>query len=198
MPFMRRKKSEGLTFYKKEKRVTPELFHSILLYAFWIVMAIALAYFLVFFFGIRVKVLGTSMEPALFSGEEVFLDKVSYSFGTPKVGDIVIFYPNGNENSRYYIKRVVGVPGDKILISNGMLYRNKEAVLDYFSGAIAEGGIASQEVSLGEEEYFVMGDNANASEDSRSANIGAVKEDAIKGRIWFHMATEDEGIGFVK
>lgn len=195
---MRFRKNEGLAFYKKEKRITSELIRSVLLFLFWIVMAIALAYFLVYFFGIRVKVLGNSMAPSLANGEEVLIDKVSYSFAGPKEGDIIIFYPNGNENSRYYIKRVVGIPGDKILISNGILYRNKEAVMDYFSEAVAEAGIASTEITLDEEEYFVMGDNVNNSEDSRSANIGVINKNAIEGKIWFHMAKEDEGIGFVK
>ena len=168
------------------------------MFLFWIVMAIALAYFLVYFFGIKTVMLGNSMEGALHNGQEVFIDKVTYSFTSPKEGDVVVFYPNGNEKSRYYIKRVIGVPGDKIIIKDGVFYKNDEPVMDYFNASIKDPGIAEIQIRLNEDEYFVMGDNVNNSEDSRSANIGAINVSAIKGRLWLHMAAEDEGVGLVK
>lgn len=141
---------------------------------------------------------GNSMESTLYNGQEVLIDRVIYSFSSPKEGNVVVFLPNGNENSHYYIKRIIGVPGDKIVIRDGVLYKNGDAVLDYFSQSIADPGIAVNEIRLAEDEYFVMGDNCNSSEDSRSANVGAVNLNTIKGKVWFHMAANDEGIGLVR
>ena len=90
---------------------------------------------------------------------------------------MIVFLPNGNEKSHYYVKRVVGVPGDTLYIKNGLLYVNDETVEEYFNDRIAEPGLLESEVTLEEDEYFVIGDNCNNSEDSRSANIGTVKKD---------------------
>lgn len=195
---MARRKNEGLSFYQKEKRITGDKIHIVGGFLFLILLAIGLAYFLVYFFGIRTTVVGGSMESTLYSGQEVMIDRVIYSVLSPKEGDVVVFLPNGNENSHYYIKRVIGVPGDSIVIKDGVLYKNGTPVLDYFMGTIKDAGIASQELKLGEDEFFVMGDNCNYSEDSRSANIGAVNLSTIKGKVWFHMAANDEGLGLVR
>ena len=95
------------------------------------------------------------------------------------------------------MKRVVAVPGDTLYIKNGMLYVNGEIEEDYFDDKIAEPGLAENEITLGEDEYFVIGDNCNNSEDSRSANIGNIKKEHIIGKAWFKMAAQNSKLGFV-
>ena len=107
----------------------------------------------------------------------------------PKRGDIIVFLPNGNEKSHYYVKRVIGVPGDTVLIQNGAVYINGEVYKEEIeAAAIEEAGLASEEITLDSDEYFVLGDNRNNSEDSRYANIGNIKKDYIIGKAWFRVA----------
>ena len=110
---------------------------------------------------------------------------------------MVVFLPNGNENTHYYVKRVAAVPGDKVLIQGGILYVNGE-VSPWVTEKLLDPGIAANEFTLGSEEYFCIGDNPGNSEDSRSANIGPVKETDIIGKAWFHASCEEMGMGLVK
>ena len=109
-------------------------------------------------------------------------------YGTrAKAGDVVVFLPNGNEKSHYYVRRVIACPGDTVQIKNGKVYINGELYKeDIVSASIEDPGVAADEVKLGDDEYFVLGDNRNSSEDSRMANIGNVKKDYIIGKAWFH------------
>jgi signal peptidase I len=152
----------------------------------------------VFCVGTQTSVIGSSMEPVLYNGQHIFLDKIIYKVSSPRRGDVIVFLPNGNEKSHYYVKRVIGVPDDELYIRGGVLYVNDEAVLEYYNDKIAEPGILESKVTLGEDEYFVIGDNVNSSEDSRSANIGMVRKSYIIGKAWFKMASGDSDIGRVK
>ena len=98
---------------------------------------------------------------------------------------MIVFLPNGNEKSHYYIKRVIGVPGDKVQIKNGLLYVNGELYDVEDTETIKNAGLAEDEITVGEDEYFVLGDNRNSSEDSRYANIGNIKKEYIQGKAWF-------------
>ena len=159
-----------------------------------IILAILLAFMLVYAFGMKTTVIGISMENTLYNGQSILVNRLSYLLTEPKQGDIVVFYPNGNRNTHYYVKRVVAVPGDSVLINQGKLYVNGR-VTDYHYDKIADPGIAENELTLGEDEFFVLGDNCNNSEDSRSGNIGPVNKELIAGRAWFHYSSEYEGIG---
>ena len=116
-----------------------------------------------------------------------FVNRFVYMVRAPKQGDVVDFLPNGNEKSHYYVRRVIACPGDTVQIKNGKVYINGELYKeDIVSASIEDPGVAADEVKLGDDEYFVLGDNRNSSEDSRMANIGNVKKDYIIGKAWFH------------
>ena len=158
-----------------------------------------LAFVLVSSVGMKVSMIGVSMEPALYNSQGVLINRFIYSITSPKRGDIVAFLPNGNKNSHYYLKRVVGLPGETVQIIGGYVYIGGELLEEDESfDKIADPGMAENEVVLGSDEYFVLGDNRNNSEDSRSGNIGAVKKETIAGKVWFHLSCEEEGMGLVK
>ena len=143
------------------------------------------------------RVVGMSMEPTLENGQQIFIDRFLYVLSSPKAGDVVAFLPNGNENSHYYVKRVVAGPGDKVRIADGTLYVNGQES-KWVTERILDAGIAENEIILGNKEYFCIGDNPNNSEDSRSANIGPVEEGDMIGKAWFHLKSGTDGIGFIK
>lgn len=150
-------------------------------------------------FGARTNVIGNSMETELYSGQEILINRMVYTISSPKKGDVVAFQPNGNENSHYYIKRVVGIPGETLQIIDGYLYIDgKRCIEDPSFDKMADAGILENELKLGKEEYFVLGDNRNFSEDSRSGNVGVVKQSYMIGKVWFKLSTNLEDLGFVK
>ena len=192
---MARKK--GLTFYEKEKKINKSTIHEILSTLFYCGVAVFLAFVLVFSVGMKISMVGVSMEPALYNGQEVLINRFIYKITSPKRGDVIAFLPNGNQNSHYYLKRIVGLPGESIQIIDGYVYINGERVPEDEYDKMADYGIVGNEIQLGSDEYFVLGDNRNMSEDSRSGNIGAVKKDTIAGKAWFHLSCDEEGTGFV-
>ena len=192
---MARKK--GLTFYEKEKKINKSTIHEILSTLFYCGVAVFLAFVLVFSVGMKISMVGVSMEPALYNGQEVLVNRFIYKITSPKRGDVIAFLPNGNQNSHYYLKRIVGLPGESIQIIDGYVYINRERLPEDEYDKMADYGIVGNEIQLGSDEYFVLGDNRNMSEDSRSGNIGAVKKDTIAGKAWFHLSCDEEGTGFV-
>ena len=190
---------KGLTFYEKKNRISKEMIREIFALLFYCFAAILLAFVIVFLVGMKVSVIGVSMEPALHNGQEVLVNRFLYKLFSPERGDIVVFLPNGNKNSHYYLKRVIGLPGETVQIIGGYVYINGELLEEDESyDKIADPGIAENEIILGIDEYFVLGDNRNNSEDSRSGNIGIVDKDNITGKAWFHLGCEEENMGFIK
>ena len=155
----------------------------------WIVeilIVLAIAFVFVCYIGLRTSVVGQSMSPTLENRQEILVNRFIYSITNPKPNDIVVFLPNGNEKSHYYVKRVIAVPGDKVQIKDGAVYVNGELFDEKAeTAAILDAQLAAEEIELGEDEYFVLGDNRNNSEDSRYANIGNVKKEYIIGKAWF-------------
>ncbi|MDE6362975.1 MAG: signal peptidase I [Lachnospiraceae bacterium] len=189
---------KGLTFYQRKKKLNITVVKEILSWIFWIFASMLLAVVTVFCIGMKTSVIGPSMEPSLYNGQEIFLNRLIYKAASPCVGDVIVFLPNGNEKSHYYVKRVVGVPGDTLYIKSGILYVNDEAVEQYFNDRIVEPGLLDSKVTLGEDEYFVIGDNCNNSEDSRSANIGTVKKSYIIGKAWMKLASGSSEMGLIE
>lgn len=190
---------KGLTFYEKKKRISKGMVHEFLSVLFFCFAAVLLAVVIVVSFGLKTSMIGVSMEPALQNGQTVFIDRFVYKLLSPKRGDVIVFLPNGNTNSHYYLKRVVGLPGERLQIIGGYVYVNGVMLdEDESLDKIAEPGIAEIEITLGPDEYFVLGDNRNNSEDSRSGNVGPVKKSNIIGKAWFHLSGGEDGWGFVE
>ncbi len=194
---MRRK---GLDFRKKRKKTDHgKVIKELSTWAFWIFLPVFAAIALMYAFGFRTNVIGNAMEPGLYANQQIMIDRLVYQISEPSRGDIVAFLPNGNVNSHYYIKRVVGLPNETVRIENGYVYIDGIRLEE--SGnydKIASPGIAESDIVLGKDEYFVLGDNRKFSEDSRSGNIGTVKNSYIIGKVWFKLSDKLENIGFVK
>lgn len=194
---MARKK--GLQFYQKEKKINSALLKDIfeMIVGTFIMLFLAIA--LTHFAGMRTSVVGDSMEPVLYNGQEILINRLIYRISSPKRGDVVVFLPNGNQNTHYYVKRIVGLPGETVQIINGRLYIDGEMIEEEaLYDKIIDPGIAENEITLENDEYFVLGDNRNSSEDSRSGNIGAVEKSTIIGKAWFHLKCEESTMGFVE
>ena len=192
-------KHKGLTFYEKKKRISKAMVHEILVTLFYCFAAVLLAFVIVFLVGMKISVIGVSMEPALYNGQEVLVNRFVYKLLAPNRGDIVVFLPNGNQNSHYYLKRVVGLPGEHVQIIGGYVYIDGAPLEENdVYDKISDPGIAENEIVLGSAEYFVLGDNRNNSEDSRSGNIGPVSRDTITGKAWFHLGCEEDSLGLVE
>lgn len=190
-------RNRGLSFYKRRKKISSVLVREIFSWIFGIVVAVFIAGVANYFLGMTTYVVGVSMEPALYNGQQIYINRFSYTLTAPVAGDVVVFLPNGNPNAHYYVKRIVAGPGDTVLVKQGKLYVNGE-ISPWVQAKIAEAGIAENEILLQRGEYFCLGDNPGNSEDSRSANIGAVKEKDIVGKAWLKMPCEESGIGLVK
>ena len=140
-------------------------------------ISLAIFFFVYIFLVQPHRVKGDSMMPNFLDGELLLTEKVSYRVTKPERGDVIVFRaPDRNVD---FIKRVVGVPQDIIKIEDGNVIVNGEKLNEPYETQKTQG---SEEISLGNEEYFVLGDNRNASSDSRS--FGPIKKDTIKGKVW--------------
>lgn len=192
-------KRKGLTFYQRKKRLNSKLLKDIFEVLAGCVAAFFLAFVIVYSIGMRTSMIGDSMEPTLYNAQEILISRFSYKLSMPKRGDVIVFLPNGNQKTHYYVKRVIGLPGETIQIKNGYVYIDGQLLEEEdLYDRVSDAGIAVNELELANDEFFVLGDNRNSSEDSRSGNIGPVKKNTIIGRAWFHMAASDEGMGMVE
>ena len=171
-----------MNFYYREE-ISP--IRSVMSWVVDIVVVLAFAWFCLHSFGTQVQMVGQSMMPLLQSGDVVLVDRLCYDFGKPDRMDIVVFLRDDN---RANIKRVIGIPGDVVQITNGFLYLNGERLAaEEGLDQVALAGLAEHPVELGEGEYFLLGDNRDSSEDSRFANVGNVREEQILGKVWMRI-----------
>ena len=192
------RRSKGLNFRKKKRELNIPLLREIAVWILEIAITVAIAGVFVYFVGVRTTVVGQSMSDQLQDGDQVLINRFIYKVSKPKIGDVIVFLPNGNEKSHYYIKRVVAAGGDTVQITDGVIYVNGEPSEDvYFSGTISDPGVAAEKITLEADECFVMGDNPGGSEDSRFANIGNVKSEYIIGKVWFKLLPISDA-GFVE
>lgn len=192
---MRRR--SGLHFGREKKKVNVPIIKEIIIWILEIAIVLGIAFVFVYFIGLRTSVVGQSMAPTLDNRQEILINRFIYSVTDPRPNDIIVFLPNGNEKSHYYVKRVIAVPGDTVQIKDGSVYVNGEPFEEKVETAeILDAELAAEEIKLGEDEYFVLGDNRNNSEDSRYANIGNVKKEYIIGKAWF-ITSPLEDFGFL-
>lgn len=154
----------------------------------YLLAVVALTFLFVQFVGQRTHVNGDSMNATLEDGDNLIVDKISYRFTDPDRFDIIVFPYQYQENT-YYIKRIIGMPGETVQVRDGMIYIDGEVLEESYGKEVMQyAGIASDPITLGEDEYFVLGDNRNNSSDSRDPSVGNIKEDQIIGkafiRIW--------------
>ena len=131
----------------------------------------------------RTIVSGSSMESTLHNKENLLVEKVSYRFKDPDRFDVIVFYPYGRESDDYYIKRVIGLPGETVQIKGDTIYINGEEIKEYYGkDPMVYAGIAEEPLKLADDEFFVLGDNREVSEDSRNEEVGPVKRENIEGK----------------
>ena len=150
----------------------------------YILIVICATYLIVTYVGQRTRVSGDSMEATLHDGDNLIVDKFTYRFRDPERYEIIVF-PYQYAEDTYYIKRIIGLPGETVQIIEGYVYINGEKLNEHYGLEVMEkAGIAKDPIELGEDEYFVLGDNRNASSDSREASVGVLKRDDLIGRAW--------------
>lgn len=155
---------------------------------FYAVLIFVCIYILPNFVLQRTIVDGASMENTLHNGEQLYVEKLSYRFDALDRFDIIVFYPYGRENEEYYVKRIIGLPGETVQIIGSDIYINGEYLNEnYGKDPIRDPGRAVEPITLGENEYFVLGDNRNISKDSRYEEVGNVKKENIGGRVIFRI-----------
>ena len=166
-------------FEKKKSRVREAI--DFILY---LAVVAGICYVIVTFVGQRTAVSGTSMIPTLQDGDNLITDKISYRFRDPERYDIIVLRVESQHEN--FIKRVIGLPGETVQIVGGRVYINGELLESdvYGNELMISAGRASQPITLGENEYFVLGDNRNGSADSRLEEVGNVDKSRIIGRAF--------------
>lgn len=167
-------------------KVMKEMINTLL----YLLGVLCLTWFVIAFVGQRTEVDGSSMEPMLSDGDNLIVDKISYRFRDPERFDIIVF-PFKLEEKTYYIKRIIGLPGETVQIDEqGNIYIDGKVLSEGYGREIIRPdtmGIARNPITLGEDEYFVMGDNRNSSQDSRTEIVGNIHRDDIIGRAWLRI-----------
>lgn len=153
----------------------------------YFLIVVAVMVFVVKFIGQRTVVIGDSMQTTLSDGDNLITDKITYRFRDPKRFDIVVF-PFKENTSKLLIKRIIGMPGETVQIKNGKVYINGYELQENYGIAVMnDAGLASEPILLGEDEYFVLGDNRNNSQDSRFSSVGNVSRSDLIGRAWVRL-----------
>lgn len=178
---------------KKDKNGKGGAFSELISFLLYMGIAIVVTFLIIQFVGQRTVVSGPSMQHTLYNGDNIILDKISYRFHEPERFDIVVF-PVETED-KHYIKRIIGLPGETVQIINGFVYVSNEdgqlEQLDESYGSeimldMTDGGyLTTSPCKLGENEYYVLGDNRNNSTDS--TEIGPISGDIIEGRAWIRI-----------
>lgn len=176
------KKLESDDEEQPKKHIIIEIFQGILNLVICVAIAIIVSFLITKYVAHHTRVDGTSMAPSLHDNDQIIVEEVSYYFHEPERFDIIVFpYAQGI----YYIKRVIGLPNETIQIHDGKIYIDGTQLIEnYGSEEIQDPGLAAEEIKLGKDEYFVLGDNRNASVDSRKVDVGVVHRKDIAGRAW--------------
>lgn len=158
--------------------------------AIYLLCVLGAVWLVITFVGQRTEVEGASMENTLHNGDNLIVDKLSYRFHDPERFDIIVF-PFQFQDNTYYIKRIIGLPGETVqIMDDGSIYINGEKLEENYGMEVIKPetiGRAVEPIELGDDEYFVMGDNRNNSSDSRTDMVGNIKRENIIGKAWLRI-----------
>ncbi len=150
-------------------------------------IVLGVTFLIITYVGQRTHVSGDSMKNTLNDGDHLIVDKITYRMREPVRYDIIVFPFRYKENT-FYIKRIIGLPGETVQIAGGEIYIDGEILKEsYGREVIKDPGIAESPMELGEDEYFVLGDNRNESSDSRDPSVGKIRREEIVGRAWLRI-----------
>ena len=150
-----------------------------------LVVVLSLAWLVVHELGAQIRIVGQSMTPELRGGDVVLMDQLTYDFEEPQRFDVVVFE---REDHKDNVKRIIGLPGETVQIQGGYIYINGQYLeADRELNQVALAGMAQNPITLAEDEYFLLCDNRDGSDDSRFANIGNVKREQIRGKVWLRL-----------
>lgn len=180
--------SRKMYFHKKTRiETTPsinKIIKEIVIWILLIAVTITASYLITVNVFVKTSVSGISMEPTLKEGQVIIVNKLAYYFKAPNRNDVIVYKQTNKEHSYFELKRVIGLPGETVKIKNGIVYINDEAMKEMIKAdPIQNGGLAEEGVKLDDNEYFVLGDNRNESEDSRFASVGNVLKNEILGKV---------------
>lgn len=179
------RRGEEPEFAEDEGKVSP--LKELLSMLIYIGVVLGVTFLIITFVGQRTHVSGESMKNTLDHGDQLIVDKITYRFRDPERFDIIVFPFHYKENT-YYIKRIIGLPGETVQIADGTIYINGQVLEESYGREIMQDpGIAAEPITLGEDEYFVLGDNRNQSSDSRDPSVGLIHRDEIIGRAWLRI-----------
>lgn len=179
------KKQSGNEDYIEEEK--PDVMRELLGMLVYVGIVLAVTFFIITFVGQRTHVSGESMENTLDDGDQLIVDKVTYRFHDPERFDIIVF-PFRYKDNTYYIKRIIGLPGETVQIVDGEIYINGEVLQEsYGREVMQDAGLAAEPITLGDDEYFVLGDNRNYSSDSRDPSVALIHRKEIVGRAWLRI-----------
>lgn len=158
--------------------------------AIYLLCVLGAVWLVITFVGQRTEVEGASMENTLHNGDNLIVDKLSYRFHDPERFDIIVF-PFQFQDNTYYIKRIIGLPGETVqIMDDGSIYINGEKLEENYGMEVIKPetiGRAAEPIELGDDEYFVMGDNRNNSSDSRTDMVGNITRENIIGKAWLRI-----------
>ncbi len=184
---------------EEKKKLSPRSMMKEILYnSLFLLFVLIITLLIVKYVAQRTTVSGSSMEPMIHDGDSLIVDKLTYRFSDPERFDIIVF-PFEYQQDTYYIKRIIGLPGESVRIDeDGNIYINGEILVEHYGAEIIEDpGNAYNEVILREDQYFVLGDNRNNSSDSRNPAVGLIHRDNIVGRAWLRIFPFDS-FGFIR
>lgn len=188
----RRRRTRNRSGYHKDEFNLKDFLRELGRWGIAILVAVILGYSLVTFGCQSVKMVGQSMEPIISNNDTLLINKAAYIFSPPKRYDIVAFKLKQETDGYFNIKRVIGLPEENVRIINGKIYINDNVLADMpFDTLIMTEGLAYDGVTLGKDEYFVIGDNCNNSEDSRFVNVGNLVRREITGKVIFRIAPKE-------
>jgi len=165
----------------------PNVMRELLGMLVYVGVVLAITFLIITFVGQRTHVSGESMENTLDDGDQLIVDKLTYRFHDPERFDIIVF-PFRYKDNTYYIKRIIGLPGETVQITDGEIYINGELLKEsYGREVMQDAGLAAEPITLGEDEYFVLGDNRNYSSDSRDPSVALIHRKEIIGRAWLRI-----------